>query len=793
MLRNYLKIAVRSLWKNRLFTTINIVGLSTGLASVIILLLFVQKSFTFDAFHRDIGRLYFVQTKSDDKAYGQTVYPLLGQLLEEYPEIETGTHIQTWSYPWITANGKNVQESTVYADSTFFDVFSFPLKYGDAATALKTKRSVVLVDKVAQNLFGDTNPVGKVVTLDDTLQYTVTGVLKELPANSSIQFDVLLPATNLYDFPGFKEGADWYNTFAQIFVKLRPDADPRKLEAKFPALVKTHFHREAQNRQILLAPVKDRVFIDEPNFKNILYGAITIAAFILLITSINLINLSMASSLTRIKEVSVKRVIGSATRQILAQFWVEAGLVVFLSLGLSLLFAFYVLVPQFNEFRQGRMQLTIDLTTDYPTFLRVFGIALLVTLVAGTYPAYQLNKLNLTNSLKGKLQSNPRGNRMTQNSLIVVQFAIAVLFIIGTIAVRQQISFMKRADLGFNKDNLLVVSTNLDYKDPKTANSQFTGIIDRLRKNPHVTSLASSAVIPTRYWSNYNDYEPVGTTRKFVNLRHVAGGIGYTQTFGIRLVEGRDFSETIASDATSKPVLINESAKKAFGWTTAVGKQIQGRNSSEVMTVIGVMKDFHYQSLKDKIEPLLHWYGGKMDLKDYLTIRLDDVRNSPAIVAELEAAFKQIPAKRPFKYVYMSDEVDKTYMGTEGVWKMINFTAILAILTACAGIFGLITLAARQRTKEIGIRKVLGASVVSITVMLCRHFLWLVALAALIAIPLAYWGLDKYLSAYAYRAPLSAWVFVAGGISALLIALLTISYQTIRAALINPVRSLRSE
>ena len=793
MFRNYLKIAFRSLWKNRLFTTINVVGLSTGLASVVVLILFIEKALTFDSFHRDPDQLYFVQTQGHEETYGQTVYPILDQMLNDYPDIEAGTHVQNWSSPWIHANGKDVQESTAYVDSSFFDVFSFPLKYGNPKTALTNKASVVLTDDVAQNLFGNSNPVGKAVTLNDTLQYTITGVLENLPANSSIQFQVLMPAKNLTDNPDFVNNADWYNTFASVFVRLRPGTDPRQLEAKFPTLVKNHFHQEAKHRKILLASFKDRVFLEEPAFKGIIYGASLIAAFILLIVSINLINLSMASSLTRIKEVAVKRVIGSRTSQILAQFWLEAGIVVFVSLGLSLLFAYYYLVPQFNEFRQGRMQLEIDMTRDYPTFLVVFGIALLVTLIAGTYPAYHLNKLKLTNTIKGKLQSSPRTNHFTQNTLIVIQFAIAVIFIISTIALRQQVSFMKSSDMGFVKDKLLVVNTMMDFKDPKLAESQFKGIIDKLRQNPHVSSLASSDVIPTKYWFNYNDYQPVGDAKKLVNLRHASGGNGYINTYGIPMVEGRDFSDAIASDATSNPVVINESARKAFGWKSAVGKQIQGRNSNEVLTVIGVMKDFHYQSLKDRIEPLLHWYGGKMSIKNYLTIRLDDIKQGPRIVADLQTAFQQVPARRPFRYFYMNDEVNKVYTPTEGIGKMVNFTAILAILTACAGIFGLISLVAKQRTKEVGIRKVLGASVVSITVLLCKNFMWLVAISVAVAMPLAYWGLTKSLSSYTYRAPLSPWLFIAGGVAALLIALLTISYQTIRAALTNPVTSLRSE
>ena len=297
MLTNYLKIALRQLWRNRLFTTINVLGLAVGLACVVVLILSAQKFLTWDAFHANINRIYSVQTTSNDQAYNQTVYPILDQMLHDYPDIETGTHIQHWNNPWIAYGGKSVQESTDYVDSTFFQVFSFAFKYGNPGTALRNRYSIVLGEKVARNLFGMANPVGRHVTINDTLQYTVTGVLEPIPTNSSLHFEVLLPAANLLADSGFRENANWYNTFATVFVLLKPSANKAALEAKLPQLVKKHFAAEAQDRRLALSPYKDFVYTETPTFGNLITCALVIAAFLLLIISINLINLNMALAL----------------------------------------------------------------------------------------------------------------------------------------------------------------------------------------------------------------------------------------------------------------------------------------------------------------------------------------------------------------------------------------------------------------------------------------------------------------------------------------------------------------
>lgn len=793
MFRNHLKIAVRTLWRNRLFTAINVLGLSVGLACVVVLLLFAQKCLTWDTQHANLDRIYSIQTTSDEGVYNQTVYPLLGQLLRDYPEIETGTHEQTWNNPWIEYGGKSVQESTNYVDSTFFRVFTFPFKYGDPATALRNKRSVVLGDKTAQTLFGDVNPVGRFVTVSDTLQYAVTGVLEALPSNSSQQFSVLMPAANLPDYPGFTEAANWFNNFSVVFVLLRPGADKTRLEAKFPQLVKKHFAADARKRTLRLNPFRDFIYADNPQFGGLISSIIVVAAFLLLIVSINLINLNVASALPRAKEVAMRQVVGATKQLIINQFWIETGIVVAVSLGLSAGFAVYFLIPHFNELREGKMQLDIVWATDYPTILMVLGLALAVALVAGTYPALFLTRLKTTEAVKGKISASPRSGVVRQNALIVVQFALAVLFIIGTIGMREQIRYMKSADLGYDKTNVLLFKTDLAYRDETAALLQGKTILNRLRQNPNVVSFTSSELTPANYNNNFNSYYPDGNEARKVSIRHVPGAVNYIETFRIPMVEGRNFSDVTAADSVNQAVVLNEAAMKAFGWTTAVGKKLRQQNNDAVYTVVGVTKNYHYRDLKERVGPMLQWYGGREQLSSFLSVRLNKAANAPALIRDLEAQFKQIPARRSLSYTYLADEVAKAYEPINNAWRIVSFVTVIAVLTACAGIFGLITLVARRRTKEIGVRKVLGASVLSVVFLLSSNFLKLVGLAILLAAPVGWWMGQKMLGFWAYHIEPQWWYLVVAALLALSIALVSVVFQALKAALENPVKSLRSE
>jgi putative ABC transport system permease protein len=793
MFRNYFKIAFRTLWKNRLFTAINVIGLSLGLGSAGVLILFIQRGITFDTFHQDNDQIYYLQTEAKDGRYNKTVYPIRDQLLKTYPEIEAGTHVQGWNNAWMNYKGKDLQKDTKYVENSFFDIFSFKLKYGDRKTVLKRKESIVLSEQVSEALFGKRNPVGETITVNDTSAVTVTGVLETIPANSSIQFDVLMPIANLEANPGFMANADWFNTFASVYVKVRKGADMQKLEKQFPAFAKTHFAAEVKDRKIHLTPFKDFIHYENPGFKGMIYGAGTIVVFILLIISINLLNLNTAVSFTRAKEVAVRKVTGSTLRQLLIQFWTESGIVLVASLALSVVLAIWYLVPQFNEFRKGRMQLVFDWAQDYPTILTLVTIILVIAFIAGTYPAMYLNRLDLRDTINGKLSNKPKSNGWTRSGLIVVQFVVSFVLMIGAISVHKQIAFMRYSNPGFEKENVVVVQSDLQYKDEEGAVSQFKGILDDLQQNSNVKSIATSGVVPTKYWINYNIYQPDGQSDQEVRFRHVGTGPRYAETFGIKLVEGRDFSDELDKDGENKPVIINEAAMKALGWKSAVGKRLRQKNNPDVYTVVGVMKDFHYQEMREKIEPLLHWYEGKTSLNSYLSIKFNDMEQAKTILADLETKTKTIPAKKPFSYFYLSEEVSRQYNHLDGLLKMADFVTVLSIIIAFAGIFGLISLAANQRTKEVGIRKVLGASVYGITVLLSREFVVLVLISIVIGTPIAYTLVSKYLNDFQYHITISWYIYAIVGVSALILTALTVGIQSIKAALMDPVRSLRNE
>jgi len=793
MFKNYIKIAFRTLWKNRLFTAINLLGLSLGLASVAVLILFVQRGLTFDTFHKDNDQIFYVQTEDKESRYNQTVFPILDQLVKTYPEIETGTHIQGWNNVWINYEGKDIQGNTKYVDSTFFDVFSFKLKYGNAKTALKNRQSILISSNISESLFGDRNPVGKVVSVNDTLNFIVTGVMDQVPANSSIQFEVLVPISNLMSNKNFTENADWYNTFATVYLKMKRGINIRKLENQFPEFVNTHFAEGTKDKKIHVMPLNGFIHYQNPAFINMIYGAITIAVFILLIISINLLNLNTALSFTRAKEVAVRKVTGSTLRQILTQFWTESIIVLVASLLISVLFAVLYLIPQFNEYRQGRMQILLSWEQDYSTVLTLIAIISTIAFVAGTYPALYLNRLDIRDTIKGKLTNKPHTRSLSKGSLIVVQFVISIILILGAISVQMQVNFMRDANIGLDKENVIVVQSDMQYKNVDAAISQFTGILDDLRQDVNVKSLATSGVVPTKYYYNYNVYLPETEPEKEVKLRHAGVGPAYAETFGITMLEGRDFSDDLDKSGENNPVVINETAMKAMGWTSAVGKHLRSKNNPVAYTVVGVMKDFHYQELKQKVEPLLHFYEDKTSLNTFLSIKLNKNSNPKQLLAGLEKKMKSIPAKKPFKFFYLSEEVSMQYNDIEGIWKMVNFVTILSIVIAFAGIFGLLKLAANERTKEVGIRKVLGASVSGIAMLLSKEFLILVSIAIVIGLPIAYNFVRVYLQSYQYHVTMKWYVFASVGFGSLLATIVIVGLHSIRTALMDPVKSLRSE
>lgn len=794
MFKNYFKIAWRQLVKNKLFSAVNIIGLSTGLASIMALSLLIYQYVTTNDNLKGIGEMYYLKTSDPNgNQYMQTTYPLLGEIVKTCPEVKAATHIQSWYYPWLKYDNKEFQETTEFVDTGYFKVFQFPFKYGNPATALRDKFSIVLSDEIAQKFFGNINPVGKIITADDTMQLTVTGVLKHIPTNCTIGPKILLPTAILESNPDFKQGADWYNTFASNYLRLQKKSDPKKLDAQIASIVKLNYAKEQKDNKVFAVSFSKILQEQSSLIGVIIKGAIGAGVFILLIILVNLINLNTAGMYARSKEVAVRQMVGGSKKNIITQFCIENGLIVFISVLFAWLIFSLLLLPQINDMVKDKYgEIETGIAKDYPLII-VFGIiGILFTIIAASLPALKLATVKVTDAVKGKITSNNYKGSTVRNIFITIQFVLAITLIGVAIIFNRQMSYMKSSSLGFNKDNVAVVNLDLAFRDQKSADVRFESILNNLKNNPHVKSVSANGVVPTAYQQNYNTFFDPSTSKE-VSLRQEPADAGYVPTYKIPIIQGKNFNDKLAA-SEKNAVLINRSAMDAFGWKNAVGKQIKDKGENPTTyTVIGVMENFHYQDLQNHIEPLVQWYRGKPNLDNrYLSIRVDPGYMKP-VMNQLEQEFKTMPSRRDFSYELMSNKVDQQYALLDNILKVTNYIALLTILIAAMGMFGLISLFAKQRVKEIGIRKVLGASVTGIIKLLSKDFLLLVGIAIIIATPIAWYIMNNWLQDFAYRINISWWMFLLSGFIAILIAIVTVSIQAIKAAVANPVESLRTE
>ncbi|MFN7116266.1 MAG: ABC transporter permease [Saprospiraceae bacterium] len=789
MLRNYITLAIRNLTRRGLFSLINITGVTIGIVSITLIFLYVQNELTYDHFHEKADRIFVLE---ENGAYPQTVFPALPELRREYPVIEDGTRILEWEQYWLQYGDKEVQEPVMQVDTGFFNVFSFPLLQGNAATALQNPGGIILSKEVADALFGKEDPIGKVLKTNEEKQYTVVGVLAPIPPNSSLRIRTLAPLTERLNNKDFLETANWYNSFSSTYLLLKPGTDPQALEKQLPDFIRRHYAEGAKDRTLAMLDF-DTLYEKYIGNSSYIKALFWIAIFILVVVCINFINLTTAVSFSRMREVAVRRLIGSSKSQLNGLFLTESILVssVATVLGLGLV---QVSLKWLNE--KLNLSLTLNLSQNYPLLLCLAGIILFLALCAGVYPAVQLATVNAIQALKGEMNKGRSNPFNLRNALIIIQFSIAIILIVGSLTVFRQIDFMKNADLNFNKENVLVLDLSLDYRDPKQALQSINQTLDDLRNHTQVKAFSTTSVIPGQYWENYNVFFPTGNENTTIRLRHSGIDDGYLTTYGIKLLAGRNFNAQLASDTAETKVLINKTAAKEFGWQpeAAVGKVLHSKGTDLRLEVVGVMDDFHYRSLDGEIEPILHYFDGAANVQNnrYLSIRLQP-GSASSMVQLLEKRWKQIPSRLPLSYFFIDEAFNRQYESVERTLLLATIFTMVTILIACAGIFGLTILMVQKRVKEIGIRKVLGADVSSIVVMLSKDFLRLVLIAVLIATPLAWWAMNQWLEDFAYRVGIDLWVLILSGMLALFIAFATVSIQAIRAAVMNPVHSLRSE
>jgi predicted permease len=790
MIKNYLKTALRSLWKNRTYGFLNIFGLAVGITCAGFIFLWVEDELNYDRNNCKKDQLYQVLENQsyEGKTYtfGATPGLLAPVMKNEIPGIKNSCRL-TWNqYTLFSLGDKAIYEEGFYADSSVFSMFTLPFVQGKKESAFNQLHSVVISEKMAKKFFGDDkNIIGKTLKVDNKEDYLVTGVIKDLPENSTMQFEWLAPFQVYWDKNNWLQ--QWGSNGIQTFAELDKRANPGIIDNKLSGFIKSK-DSTAIARPFLFCMNDWRLRSKFEEGRQVggriqyvrMFGII--AWIILLIGCINFMNLATARSEKRAREVGVRKVLGAVRRNLISQFIGEAMLMSFLSVVLAVAMM-YLILPFFNTVVEKH--LTIGLENPVHIFA-LLAIGLICGLVAGSYPATYLSSFNPIRVFKGL---NIKGSApvFIRKGLVIVQFTISIVLIIGTIIIYQQIQHIKNRNLGYDKNNLIQTGLRGDMA------KRFPVIRQDLLGSGYVENAALSALNQLYMGSSTNDFrwdgkdpaKKVLVTQDYVTSEYIA-------TTGIKIKQGRNFHPIAANDSLS--VIINETLANLIG-KDPVGKIFYRDTSatgSIAYTIIGVTKDFVYDDMYGKADPLVFMCYPE-DNFGYMYIKVKPHANIEKAVASIESIIKRDNPAYPFNFIFVDDEFNKLFKSEMLIGKLSRVFALLAIIISCLGLFGLAAYTAERRTKEIGIRKVLGASVTGITGLLSKDFLRLVLISAVIAFPLSWWFMHKWLQNYSYRVSINGWVFVIAGLLALFIALITISFQSIRAAIANPVKSLRTE
>ncbi|MFB0518213.1 MAG: ABC transporter permease [Acidobacteriota bacterium] len=795
MLKNYLKIAFRIIKRHKGYSFTNIAGLAIGMACTILILLWVQYELSFDRFHEDAGQIYRVSARYEEPDdFG--IYlpgPLAAHLKEEYPEIIDSTSYKPWRRK-LAVEDKSFFSRGSYVDPSFFKIFTFPLVKGDPETVFSDPYSIVITEDLAERFFGHEDPVGKTITYYpfwDGVDLKVTGVIGNIPRNSHLQFDFLIP----YEI-GFDGMRIWTNNAVHTYVRLNENTDFQDVSRKISDVAKRH--RLNCNYVLFLQPLK-RVYLyalEGGGRITYIYIFSAMAIIILLIACINFMNLSTARAEKRFKEIGVKKVLGSSRLQLITQLLSESILLSFLALFFAVLLA-EMLTPSVNTLLGTQLKLRFS-----PMWMLGFvGIAMITGVFAGSYPAFYLSafhpvavlkgQFSLISVLRGKLgrKSTARSQgAVLRRILVVVQFSLSIFFIICVMVITRQLDYIRNIDLRFEKENLLVVEETGGLRK----NAQI--VKNELLRNPDIRNVAVSQFNLVE-WESTMTNQHLSWTGKTRNYDFFMGqnfvDYDFLDTLNIEMVQGRFFSREFPSDATEACV-VNEAAVKAMRMENPLGKKCifnPGTSYERTKTIIGVIRDFNTESLHKEIRPFIWEFT---DTGGYLCIRLRG-RDIPATIKFIGNKIKEFVPDDPFSYYFLEDKINSLYQPEQLTGSLTRYITLLAVFICCLGLFGLATFIAEKKTKEIGIRKVLGASVSNIMLLLSKRLIRWVLISNIIAWPVAYYAMNRWLQNFAYRISIELWMFMLAAGLALLVALITVSYQCIKAALANPVESLRYE
>lgn len=816
MLKNYFTIALRNLKKHRFYTAINVLGLAIGIASCLTIVLYISNELSYDRHHRDADRIYRVNSEikfgANHLKMAVTPAPLADGLRTDYPEVEHTARFWNNSSILIKRVDQNIRETAgVYADSSIFNIFTIPFIQGNPKLALHDPYTMVISQKAAEKYFGDENPIGQTLIVENKDTYKITGVYENMPATSHFNFDVMLALVST----NYNKDDSWLSNNFNTYIKLKPGVDYKALEAKFPKMIDTYagpqaklalgsdftmekFRAAGNKMEWTLMPITDihlhsdltaELGVNSNISYVYLFGAI--ALFILGIACINFMNLSTARSANRAKEVGVRKVMGSLRSHLVRQFLTESIMLSAFSFLLALCIAWMVL-PLFNQL--SAKQLTIPFS-NASFWLIVFAAAVVIGMLAGIYPSLFLSAFRPVNVLKGNLSLGMKSG-LVRSGLVVFQFSISIILIIGTLAVQQQLNYIQTKKIGFNKDQVVII------KDAYGLGNQIQAFKTEALKDSRIVSGTISGFLPVSETNRSdNTHWPFGsqpTQDNMVSLQCWRVDYDYVKTLGMKIKSGRDFSREFPSD--SGAVILNEAAIKLFGYADGdpIGKKISTFADSPIgsqtpatldFPIIGVLEDFHFESLKQSITPLALFLQPSTGLVSFRF----EAKDTKSVIAGLEKTWKSISPGMPFSYSFLDQDFERMYSSEQRLGKIFVIFAALAIIIACLGLFALTSFTAEQRTKEIGIRKVLGATVSSIMILLSREFGKLIIIAFVVAAPLAWYGITWWLKSYTYKVEIGILIYALAGVFAFVIAWLTMSYQSFRAATNDPVKSLRSE
>ncbi|MEZ2337930.1 ABC transporter permease [Mucilaginibacter sp. RCC_168] len=799
MIKNYFKIAWRNIWKNKAFSAINIIGLAVGMAAFMVITMFVAYEKSFDNFHtKNIYRLNEVQTVGQEgttQKVALSMFPMGQALKMKYPEIKNFTKIK-WNEKYqMTYNNERMFLPQAFAvDSTFFQIFDFKLISGDKKTALAKPNSILLTEKTAKKLFGDANPIGKTVTHygDDTVSFAVTGVLANIPQNSQLQFDALFSFSSIYKPWMFKNwGGNWLNTY----LELAPGTDQALLEKKFPAFITEHLGKDGTKyMKLFLLPLKDvhansaDIGLDYINYQKFdkkstnLFAII--ALIVLIIACVNFINLSTARSAERAKEVGIRKSIGAHRFQLAFQFLGETVLISFI----ALIFAIGLVelaLPYINNLSDRSINFNVFGSLGAIFF--VFGGTVLIGLLSGIYPAIYLSSFQAAKVLKGSIQVG-KDKGLLRNILVVTQFSSAIFLMIATVFVLRQLRFMQKQDPGYNREQ--IVNIPLD----RITTKKYELFKDELLNSTLVSGVtASQDILGSHLDQTGVSFKPADGPKQDFGTTLLVVDDNYLDLYKIKLAAGQNFSrdkklngrEYIVNEALAKS-LLKDHPKAPL--SSLIGLQF---GFDSLGTIKGVAKNFNFNSLQYKIEPMFMVCAHSWDFRN-ISVKING-NNTAAAIAFIKSKWNSLYPDYPFEYQFLDDHFNEVYKADNQVSQIVGILAGLAIFISCLGLFGLASHSAEKRVKEIGVRKVLGASVQRIVLLLSGNFLKLVLIANIIAWPLAWYAMDKWLSGFAYRINVTWLTFAFIALISVLIALVTISFQSIKAAIASPVKSLRSE